>query len=67
MQKRIHKELDRVFEASNRHLTSDDIGSLKYLECVIKESMRIMPVVPFVGKAFEFINVILSIFEIIFF
>lgn len=48
IQKKIHDEIDSVFQQS--YLSHDDLANLKYLECVIKESMRIFPPVPFFGR-----------------
>ena len=39
-----------ILGESERHLTNDDLHALEYLECVIKESMRILPPVPFIGR-----------------
>lgn len=37
------QEVDQVFEGSNRPCNSDDAARLKYLECCIKESLRLYP------------------------
>ena len=50
VQKKIHEELDRVFGNSNRHITQDDLRELKYLECAIKETLRIFPSVAFFAR-----------------
>ena len=50
VQKRLHAEVDRVFGSSNRQLKPEDLGELKYLECVIKETLRLFPSVPFFGR-----------------
>ena len=50
VQKKLHKEIDKVFGSSDRYLTNEDIHLLDYLECVIKESLRLFPSVPFLGR-----------------
>lgn len=50
-QKKLHKELDLVFgEDQERPVTTDDIRKLKYLEFCIKETMRIFPSLPLIGR-----------------
>jgi len=50
IQEKVHEELDRIFGGSDRPVTSEDISEMKYLECVIKESLRMFPPVPFYGR-----------------
>ncbi|NP_001165651.1 cytochrome P450, family 4, subfamily V, polypeptide 4 [Xenopus laevis] len=49
-QRQVHKELDEVFGKSDRPVTMDDLKKLRYLEAVIKESLRIFPPVPMFGR-----------------
>ena len=44
VQKKVSLELESIFgEQSNRDITSDDMKKMHYLECVIKESLRMYP------------------------
>nr|QST15016.1 CYP4AP3 protein [Diaphanosoma celebensis] len=45
-QDRLREELDQVFEGSDRPCTRQDLPELKYLECCIKETLRLYPAVP---------------------
>ncbi|CAG8485892.1 5849_t:CDS:2, partial [Scutellospora calospora] len=48
IQNRLRKELIEAFPDPNFEPTFDEINSLEYLDCVVKESMRIIPPVPII-------------------
>ncbi|XP_067131363.1 cytochrome P450 4C1-like [Centruroides vittatus] len=51
IQEKVYLELQEIFENDmNRDITIDDLTKMTYLECVIKESMRIYPPSPFIGR-----------------
>ncbi|CAF4776288.1 unnamed protein product [Pieris macdunnoughi] len=54
IQQRVFKELDAVFEGSDRLLHKHDLAKLQYLERVIKETLRLFPSVPFVIRKAEY-------------
>ena len=35
---------------SNRSITNNDLNHLVYLDCAIKESLRLYPPVPYIGR-----------------
>ncbi|XP_015921403.2 cytochrome P450 4C1-like [Parasteatoda tepidariorum] len=50
VQDKVHEELDSIFGESDREVDVDDIKDMKYLECVVKESMRLYPSVSIFGR-----------------
>lgn len=51
VQENAYEEVQRVFEKSeNASITTKDLQDLKYLECVIKEALRLYTPVPFIGR-----------------
>ncbi|XP_028599962.2 cytochrome P450 4V2-like [Podarcis muralis] len=50
VQRKVHCELDEIFGDSDRYVTMDDLKQLRYLDCVIKEALRLFPSVPFFAR-----------------
>ena len=50
-QELVSEELSRVFDDDvDRPITMSDLAELKYLECCIKETLRLYPSVPGYGR-----------------
>ncbi|KAI9560160.1 hypothetical protein GHT06_014171 [Daphnia sinensis] len=50
VQEKVNEELNRVFGNADRPVTMADLSELKYLECCIKEALRLYPSVPFFSR-----------------
>ncbi|KTF92719.1 hypothetical protein cypCar_00024555 [Cyprinus carpio] len=50
VQRKAQQELFEVFGESERPINTEDLKKLRYLECVIKESLRLFPSVPFFAR-----------------
>lgn len=51
VQDRLHEEMDNIFGGDRTRLvTTEDLRQMTYLECVIKESLRLYPSGPFFAR-----------------
>ncbi|XP_023951630.1 cytochrome P450 4c3 isoform X2 [Bicyclus anynana] len=53
IQEKLYQEIKEVFGESNRPVVIGDIRSMKYLDRVVKETLRLFPPVPFVIRKVE--------------
>lgn len=54
VQERAFKEIREVIgDDKTKAISMRDLGELKYLECIIKESLRLYPPVPMIGRHLE--------------
>jgi len=51
VQRRVQEELDEIFEGDQeRAATSQDLAAMKYVECCLKESLRLYQSVPIISR-----------------
>uniref|UniRef100_A0A1Y1NLM3 Cytochrome P450 n=2 Tax=Photinus pyralis TaxID=7054 RepID=A0A1Y1NLM3_PHOPY len=50
VQQKVVEEIQQVFGNSDRHPTHQDLSNLRYLEQVLKESLRMYPSVPLISR-----------------
>lgn len=54
VQAKVHEELDSIFgEDKERPINAEDLANLKYLECCIKEALRLYPSVPMIARRLD--------------
>jgi cytochrome P450 len=46
VQQKVFDEIKEVFESEDEPVTFDILNRMTYLECVVKETMRLFPVLP---------------------
>ncbi|GFU76293.1 cytochrome P450 4c3 [Trichonephila clavipes] len=51
VQKKCQEELEEVFgDDPSKSMSLEDVKNLKYIECVLKESQRLYPSLPYIGR-----------------
>ncbi|CAN7938530.1 unnamed protein product [Ixodes hexagonus] len=54
VQAKVHKELDEIFSSNHGdEITADDLRKMKYLECCLKEALRLYPSFPVIGRLLD--------------
>ena len=49
-QDKVYEELENIFQSSDRSPTMNDLKEMKYLDRVIKETLRLYPSLPVIGR-----------------
>ena len=49
-QDKVYEELENIFQGSDRPPTMNDLKQMKYLDRVIKETLRLYPSLPVIGR-----------------
>lgn len=50
IQDKVYDELREIFNDNEGKITKEDLDNMNYLHRVIKETMRLFPFVPFIGR-----------------
>ncbi|CAH2234779.1 jg25991 [Pararge aegeria aegeria] len=50
VQEKLYDEMQTIFKSSQRPASMQDLSEMSYLECCIKESLRLYPSVPFISR-----------------
>ncbi|XP_049271023.1 cytochrome P450 4V2 [Rhipicephalus sanguineus] len=54
IQRKVHEELDTVFrDREDMECTQEDLKRLQYMECCVKETLRLCPPFPYIGKILD--------------
>ncbi|KAJ8732430.1 hypothetical protein PYW07_015029 [Mythimna separata] len=53
VQEKVYEEIQQIFDNSDRPVTPEDLPRFKYLDAVIKESLRLYPPAPFIARKVE--------------
>jgi cytochrome P450 len=62
----ISSELQDIFQGSDRPPTVEDLHEMKYLECCIREGLRLYPSVPYIARLLKEDTVLSNVFVCLF-